>query len=191
MRLFVAIDISDDTRAELSRVRTVLERKLAAAQMPPRVAWVAAENAHVTVRFIGNVSDETGERVRSALASPFDIAPFDVEFAGLGAFPNSRRPRVVWIGAESGADQVAGIADAVNARLDAIIGPGEARPFRAHLTVGRVKEPGKGVDWERALASANARRTPSRIDHVTLYLSRVSSKGPTYTPVITTSLEHG
>lgn len=191
MRLFTAIDLSDETRAELARVRAVLERSLTGVRQPPRVTWVAPEAAHVTVRFIGHVSDEIGERVRAALAAPIGIPSFDVEFGGIGTFPNSRRPRVVWIGARDGADRIAAVADAVNARLEPIVGAGEGRAFRAHLTVGRVKEAGRGVDWDRVLASAGARPTHSRIDHVTLYLSRVSSKGPTYTSVIAAPLEHG
>ena len=183
MRLFVAIDVSDETRAQLGRVREGLEARLAASRKPPRVTWVADTAAHVTVRFIGEVSEDTAEKVKSALAPPFEQRAYDVVFEGVGAFPNARRPRVIWIGAPRGQEETAAIAAAVNARLDPIVGKDEARAFRAHLTVARVKEPAP-FDWDAAFAATPAGRSRSPIDHVTLYQSKTSPKGPTYTALL-------
>lgn len=188
MRLFVAIDISESTRAQLREVRHALERRLAAAGRAPRVTWVADDAAHVTVRFIGEVPDATADRVRAALRTPFAQAPYDLVFSGTGAFPNSRRPRVVWIGALHGHEQSAELAAAVNQRLNPVVGQGEARPFRAHLTVARVKE-SVPFEWDVALRNVKGGRTVSRIDHVTLYQSKTSPKGPTYTALCVTPLE--
>jgi RNA 2',3'-cyclic 3'-phosphodiesterase len=187
VRLFVAIDVSDETRAQLRRVRDALEARLAANRSAPRVTWVTEAAAHVTVRFIGEVSEETADRIRSALSAPIDRRAYLLEFEGLGAFPNTRRPRTIWIGATNGQSETAALASAVNARLDPIIGPGEARDFRAHLTVARVKEQMR-FDWDAALAAIDARRSRSAIDHVTLYQSRTSPKGPTYTALLKTPL---
>jgi RNA 2',3'-cyclic 3'-phosphodiesterase len=187
VRLFVAIDISDDTRRQLREARRALERRLADAGRAPRVTWVAEAAAHVTLRFIGEVPDEIADRIRAALTSPVACPPYVLEFSGVGVFPNSRRPRVVWIGATKGQEETARVAAAVNARLAPILGAGEDRPFRAHLTVGRVKEP-TPFDWDAALATVTASRTASRIDHVTLYQSRTSPEGPTYTALCVTPL---
>jgi 2'-5' RNA ligase len=183
VRLFVAIDVSDETRAQLRRVRERLEQHLAAAPHPPRVSWVADAAAHVTVRFIGEVSDDTAEKVKTTLAAPFAEAAYELHFEGAGAFPNARRPRVIWIGVSRGLTETAAVAAAVNTRLDPVIGAGEERAFRAHLTVGRVKEPAR-FDWDAALAVAKAGRSRSSIDHVTLYQSKTSSKGPAYTALL-------
>jgi 2'-5' RNA ligase len=182
VRLFVAIDVSDETRAQLRRVRDVLEARLAASRQPPRVTWVAEAAAHVTVRFIGEVSEDTAEKVKSALSMPFEQSPYEVHFEGVGAFPNARRPRVVWIGAPRGQEETSALAAAVNARLDPIIGKDEERAFRAHLTVARVKEPAR-FDWDAAFAATNAGRSRSPIDHVTLYQSKTSPTGPAYTAI--------
>lgn len=190
MRLFVAIDISDDTRAQLRRVRDALDRRLAAARRSPRVTWVAEDAAHVTLRFIGEVADETAHQLRAALSAPIPVGPYDLEFSGLGAFPDRRRPRTVWIGATTGQEDTSRLLSALNARLDPIIGTGEARPFRAHLTVGRVKEP-LPFDWTGAFAAVDAGRTRSRIDHVTLYKSDTSPNGPTYTALCVATLLEG
>lgn len=187
MRLFVAIDISEETRTQLRHVREALESQLAGARKPPRVTWVRDEAAHVTLRFIGEVADDVAERVREALGQPFEQPAFDIEWKGVGTF-GGRRPRVVWIGAAAGGDEASALADAVNQRLETIAGPGDDRPFRPHLTIGRVKEPGAGFDWPKAVAAIDAGRTRSRIDRVVLYQSRTSPKGPAYTALTTTAL---
>jgi 2'-5' RNA ligase len=187
VRLFVALDIDRQTRSELRRVRERFERLLASARRAPRVTWVAEDVAHVTLRFIGEVTESTAESIRDVLTDPIPVAPYDLQFAGLGAFPDTRRPRVLWIGASAGSDETAQLAEAMRARLDPVVGPDEPRPFRVHLTVGRVKE-GPPFDWEAAFRSIDVRPTTSRIDHVTLYQSRTSPKGPTYTALCETPL---
>ena len=189
MRLFVAIDVSGETRAQVREVRHTLERQLAAVARPPRVTWVADAAAHVTIRFIGEVSDTTAEAIRAALSLPIAVEPYDLVFSGAGTFPNNRRPRVVWLGAGAGQEQTARVAAAVNERLDPILGRGEDRPFRAHLTVGRVKEP-VPFDWEAALSTIARGSTVSHIDHVTLYRSTTAPEGPTYTALSVTPLDH-
>jgi RNA 2',3'-cyclic 3'-phosphodiesterase len=187
VRLFVAIDVSGETRAQLRRVRAALESRLVAGRKAPRVTWVGEAAAHVTLRFIGEVSEDTAEKIRSALAPRFDAGAYELEFQDVGAFPNSRRPRVIWIGATRGQEQTAALAAEVNSRLDPIIGAGEARDFRAHLTVARVKEQTR-FDWDTALTVVHARRSLSAIDHVTLYQSKTSPNGPTYTALLKTPL---
>ena len=180
MRLFVAIDIDEQTRAQLASVRAAVQAVLDQSSIPPRVTWVKDESAHVTLRFIGNTSEAVAIQIQEALMKRWPVAPFDVRWEQIGAFPGGRRPRVVWIGPGS-ANQVATLARLVNERLDPLIGPGETRPFTPHLTLGRVKESGVGVDWARALGAAAWVPTTTRVDHVTLYSSRLSPKGPTYT----------
>jgi RNA 2',3'-cyclic 3'-phosphodiesterase len=181
MRLFVAADIDDETRAQLASVREAIQHALDRAAIVPRVGWVKDESAHVTLRFIGEVSDTIGESVQEALRQPLPGDAFEVQWSRVGTFPGGRNPRVVWVGCSRGADELAALAMAVDARLAPIVGPIESRPFKAHLTIGRVKEPGKGADWTQALAAASFAPTVTRVDHATLYLSKTSPKGPIYT----------
>jgi 2'-5' RNA ligase len=185
VRLFVAIDVSHETRAQLRRVREQLAQQFATVARPPRVTWVADEAAHVTIRFIGEVSDSVAERVRAAMAPSLTGPAYTIGFSDVGVFPTGSRPRVVWIGANRGHEETAALAAAVNQRLDPIVGAGESRPFRAHLTLARVKEP-RPFDWSAALATIDSGHTRSLVDHVTLYQSRTSPAGPTYTPLCTT-----
>jgi 2'-5' RNA ligase len=186
VRLFVALDVSAETRAQLRRVREAIEPKLQ-GKNAPRLTWVAEPNAHVTLQFIGEVGPDVGERVRAALSPPIRQQPFEIAFAGLGVFPNSRRPRVVWIGASETSGATSTLAGAVRNRLEPIVGRGEERDFRPHLTIARVKEAGR-FDWDGVLSGVDAGGSVVLVDHVTLYQSRTSPHGPTYTALATTPL---
>jgi RNA 2',3'-cyclic 3'-phosphodiesterase len=188
MRLFVAADISDDTRREFRRVREQLEPRLAAARVPPRLVWVADEAAHVTLRFIGQAADDQVARIESALAIPIEQAAFALSWRTLGTFPSGRSPRVVWLGTSDEVAPSRGLAAIVNARLDPIVGAAEDRPYTPHVTLARVKDPGRGVEWSKALAGVAVEPTVSRVEHITLYESRVTSRGSTYTVRMRTPL---
>lgn len=181
MRLFVAADLSSETRRELRRVRNQLQPRLDAARVPPRLMWVADEAAHITLRFLGSVPDEHVPAIEAALQAPIDLASFTLSFQTVGAFPSGRSPRVVWLGPTDGIEPMRRLAALVNARVTPIAGPAEDRPYSPHVTLARVKDPGRGVGWTRALASVTVESTLSRIDHVTLYQSHVTANGSTYT----------
>lgn len=195
VRLFVAVDVSEETRAELRRLRGLIESAIAEARVLPRVTWVKDDSAHVTVRFVGEVSDECGAALAAALGQGFDVPPFDVRWETIGTFPGGRSPRSIWVGATSGAKHLDALAERVDDRLTPIIrglrelrDTSKVRPFKAHLTLARIKEPGNGVHWPQVLASARPTGTTTRVEHVTLYRSHLSSKGPTYTALCQASL---
>jgi 2'-5' RNA ligase len=187
MRLFVAADVGDRAKAHIRAIREQLIPALAASRRAPRVTWVKEDAAHVTLRFIGEVSDDCAAQIETALSPDFAVGPFEVRWDCVGTFPGGRSPRVLWIGA-SGDEKLAELAELVEARLLAIVGPGESRPFKAHLTVGRIKEPGRFV-WAEAISRLPFEPSVTRVDHVTLYRSRLSPKGPTYTEMLRTPLK--
>ena len=183
MRLFVAIDIDEQTRAQLAQARESIARIVSSGPQPPRITWVREEAAHVTLRFIGETPDAQVSAIQDALAPRFPLAPFEVEWHTLGTFPAGRHPRVVWVGPTRGAETLQHLAAEVNDRLRAVVGPPESRPFSPHVTLGRIKEPGRGADWRKSLETTEWRPTVTTVDHVTLYASRLSPKGATYTAV--------
>ena len=187
MRLFVAADVGDRAKAHIRAIREQLIPALAASRRAPRVTWVKEDASHVTLRFIGEVSDDCAAQVETALSPDFAVGPFEVRWDCVGTFPGGRSPRVLWIGA-SGDEKLAELAELVEARLLAIVGPGESRPFKAHLTVGRIKDPGRFV-WVEAVSRLHLEPSVTRVDHVTLYRSRLSPKGPTYTEMLRTPLK--
>lgn len=185
MRVFVAVETSVATRAALRALRAQLEPALSSPR-PARVTWVNPDLAHVTLRFVGEVADGLAPALVSALGPAIPIAPFDVRFDRLGSFPGARRPQTIWLGAsaDSGLGVLAGL---VNDRLTPLVGPGDARPFRAHVTVARVRDPG-GVRWPSILATVAAEATITPVTDVRLMRSALSPRGPIYTELARTAL---
>lgn len=183
MRLFIAVEIDRAVREAAvdiaDRVRRCIEaggRRLA----PAGATWVKADNLHLTLRFLGEVDDALAEGVREAIAAPFGGEPFDLELAGLGLFPPSGRPRVLWIGATEGGPRLVQLAGEVESRMEALGFEREARPFRGHLTLARFREPA-AVEVRREAETENATAGRSKVHEVVLFQSRLSPKGPTYT----------
>ena len=188
-RVFVAVDVGDAVRREVTRVVTTLTGKLEAVKAPPKVVWVKPASLHVTIRFLGGVEWPEVERIQALLAPPIDMAPFDLEWRGLGTFPNNKQPRALWLGVINGAAPLAQLEAEVSRRL----AQGSAvelvdRAFLPHLTIGRVKMAGAGVDWPKLLQSAEVKHASSRVNRVTLYRSELSQSGPNYTGLVSAPL---
>jgi 2'-5' RNA ligase len=136
VRLFVAVDPGE-------RFRDELDTRLDAWRERLRIAWVRPENWHLTLLFLGDWPADRLPALRDAL---LDEAPahraFAVACGGVGAFPNLRSPRVLFLHLESGG-ALERLAAGVRSRVAAAIpdGPRDEKPFRAHLTLARVKRP--------------------------------------------------
>ena len=117
------------------------------------VAWVAPANLHVTLKFLGQVDEARAPAVADALRSASARhRAFDLALRGLGAFPSPTRPRVLWAGLEDDAGALAALADAIDACCGELGFPRETRPFAAHVTLGRVREPTRRPQLGEALA---------------------------------------
>jgi 2'-5' RNA ligase len=130
MRLFVALDVPDETRESLAELIARLKAKC------PLAKWVRPDAMHVTLKFIGNTDDENLPAIRQALANIRDFAPVELRFRSLGFFPNERRPRVMWCGVET-SPNTAQLAAEVDRALIPMGIEREARAFTPHLTLAR------------------------------------------------------
>ncbi len=174
MRLFLAITLPEAMQSAIAR--EVAPARAAA----PAVRWVRPELMHLTVKFLGERPEEDEARVaRATRAALAPLPPFEVTVGGTGAFPNFRRPRVVWLGMHP-PTPLAGLAR----RLDAALAPlgvtPETRPFRAHVTLGRVAD---GVPRQQVAALERALRAvratwPLAIREVALMRSTLGAGGP-------------
>jgi RNA 2',3'-cyclic 3'-phosphodiesterase len=135
MRLFVALDVPEETRDALEALIAQLSRKC------PSARWVRRESMHITLKFIGHTGEENLAAIQEALAESHSSSPVEMHFHGLGFFPNERRPRVFWCGVEASpnAAQLAVEMDRAFTRIG--VEP-EKRPFTPHLTLARFKEDG-------------------------------------------------
>jgi 2'-5' RNA ligase len=135
MRTFVAVDIPARLRDRIAgQIETFKARALP-------IKWVAHSNLHITLKFLGEITESTGETVVPLLREiAAHAAPFSVILRNAGCFPGPRRPRVIWIGVERGADELTALARLVETSLTQCGFPREDR-FHPHVTIGRVKRP--------------------------------------------------
>jgi len=149
VRLFFAIELSDALRVSLDHAIAPLR----AAE--PGLAWVPPEKLHLTMKFLGETSEGDAERlVAAANLVAARHRPLEMTLGGVGAFPNFRRARVVWIGVESEPR-----LELLHHDLEVACGDAgfevEGRPFRPHITLARVRTP---LPIERARPFARAAR---------------------------------
>jgi 2'-5' RNA ligase len=187
MRLFLAVDVDDGTRAAAGAAIDRLRRTLSSGK-DRDVKWVPPENLHLTLHFLGEVQEGRAEMLRVAQQTPLDQPPFDLRFGTVGTFPPTGSTRVIWIDIVSGNDMLARVYDELGARLRGLGFETEVRPFRAHLTVGRFRVPARAEVRRALLDTRIADVGACRVDHVTLYQSRLSPRGPTYIALERTAL---
>jgi RNA 2',3'-cyclic 3'-phosphodiesterase len=181
-RLFIAVDLDEDARSGVADIVTRLAERLRDDRAVGRISWVRPAHLHLTLRFLGDVDEAGLPAIQQAIALPLATAGFDMSLEGLGMFPPAGRPRVVWLGVQDGRAELEALFREVEGRLQSAAFPREARPFQAHLTVGRFRNAAKRPDIEAA-GVGKVSIGPCRVDHVTLYESRLSSAGPTYSVV--------
>lgn len=134
VRTFLAIPFP----AEIIEAAQKIIRELAVSL--PRVHWCRPESMHLTLRFFGELPEESLENIGEVMLSVVRLhSPFPMTISGLGAFPSSARPRVVWLGIRDG-QSLATFQTALEGGLDHAGFPPEDRPFSPHLTLGRCRE---------------------------------------------------
>ena len=162
-RLFVGVPVDEATRLALMRQ---LPRNLPGKQPPP-------ENWHLTLRFLGSTDASRRDMIIERLASTRLGPPFDLSFDRLGAFPSSGRAQVLWIGTASGHDRLESVARKVEEISRSVGFDAEHRPFTAHLTVSRMREP---LSVAAILSRARPIQVTMRVEEINLYRSQ--SGGP-------------
>jgi 2'-5' RNA ligase len=181
MRCFVAVDVSPAVRERLAAVQATLRKDAAEAD----VRWADPGRIHLTLKFLGEVPDAQVPAVRAAVeAAAGGSGPIRLDARGVGAFPNARRPRVVWAGVTGDVDGLVRLAAAVEATVARLGYPAEARPFRAHLTLGRVRSPRVPASLVTAMAEAASVELGSwSVPDVVLYRSHLRPTGAVYEPL--------
>jgi 2'-5' RNA ligase len=175
VRTFIAIPLSEELKRAIGRV----QRELADAL--PEMRWVKPETIHLTLAFLGDISQDSLENVASSMLSIGDLfAPFEVRVAGLGAFPSPARPRVVWLGLEECAPLLQ-LQAVLTEKLVSAGLPGDNRPFTPHLTLGRTRHRAPAADrvFERYQAVPIGTLA---VNNIVLFESRLQSGGAVHLP---------
>lgn len=176
MRTFVAILISEGLRQKIASVQDEL------IKAAPAVKWVAQDNFHITVKFLGGVESSRIDTVIKAIAEAVEeIKPFEIEIGGVGAFPSPNRPKTVWVGVTKESGMLAEVAKLVEDALEKLGFERENRPFRSHITVGRVKDDRDARELGPAIKNAEAEQLgPLMVNSVAVMKSDLRREGPVY-----------
>jgi len=181
MRAFIAIQLPPEIHAKLSQISRQLRDPL--KDIPIR--WVQPESIHLTLKFLGQVSQPNMDLLKNVLiAEASRFSPFQINIGKLGAFPNPRRPRVIWIGVES-PPELKTLQRNIDQHTQRLGYPGEDRPFSAHLTLARIARNASTADQQKmgeVLANANVGLGGTTIvQAVNLYKSDLKPGGAVYT----------
>ncbi len=177
LRTFVAVEISEPIRAAAEDLVASLSATAA------NVKWVEPHNLHVSLKFLGEVSQrEIVDVCRAVERGAKAIDPFTLEIRGAGAFPTAARPRTVWIGAGEGADKMIVLHDRVETALAELGYREEHRRFQSHLTIGRVRGAGPGIAELGHLLQQHADDILGSVEvrKATVFCSTLTSDGPIY-----------
>jgi 2'-5' RNA ligase len=177
IRTFIAIELPEATREALARVQEQLKQSRAG------VRWLNPGAIHLTLKFLGDIDPAQVEDLAAAMAQAVQSEPpLNLSAGGLGAFPNNRNPRVVWIGIIGEVERLVRIQARLEKALAPLGFPREERPFRPHLTLGRVKERRRLRELTEAMASLALPGFNSfDVREIILYKSDLRPTGAIYT----------
>ena len=175
IRTFLAVELAPGVRKTLAGWQAQLAAAASAA------AWVSPDHLHLTLAFLGDVNDRDVFAVcRAAQTAVKSLPRFEIAVAGVGGFPNDRRPKTLWAGVRDGAESVIALQAALADRLEADgFYRREHRPFAPHITLGRLKADGDApFAWPPAGRGWAAGVTAVR--EVVVFSSTLRAEGPEY-----------
>jgi 2'-5' RNA ligase len=187
LRAFIAVEIPLEIRQDVQHATSNLRRDTASL-----IRWVAVENMHLTLKFLGDIPSANVEVLTQMIHTEADsFNCFDVSLTGIGSFPSSKRPRVIYIGIQAPAALEAFQRQLESATHRLGYTAGE-RAFAPHLTIGRVRQ-NIPVDDQQRIRSALEESTidslgTASVNSVHLYKSDLKPTGPLYTKLFSAHL---
>ena len=177
IRSFIAIELPDKVRRVLDQVQKHLRDSVTG------VRWVQPESIHLTLKFLGSILPEQVAAISAAVGEVAHGEPLlALNVSGIGAFPNARRPRVIWVGIVGEVERLGRLQTRLESALESLGFQREERPFRPHLTLGRVKDPRRPPDLTRALAETTVPASnPFDVREILVYKSDLRPTGAIYT----------
>jgi 2'-5' RNA ligase len=179
IRSFIAVDLSETARGQIEELIRELKKSDAS------VGWARVEGIHLTLKFLGNVAPDAIEQMKPVLAEiACETDPIHIEPVGCGAFPTIKQPRVVWVGLRGEGAPLAKLQKRVEEAMVTFGFEPENRPFKPHLTVGRVKGRQRILALQQILLDhRDFRAEPFDVTELVLYKSELRPDGARYTPL--------
>ena len=170
IRAFISVSLGGEVRSALSAILQQVE-----AAGAPGVRLIRPESIHLTLKFLGDTSSSRINAVKAAVEQAVrEEQAFDLTLGRPGVFPSSRSPRVLWVGLDGDLDRLADLQRRLEEAAERVGFATEARRFKPHLTIGRVRERADPDRTRPAVEALFAAEIPAniRIDVRTVHLMR-------------------
>lgn len=190
IRSFIAIELPEEVRGGLARLRNELKRN-----EHKFVKWVNPDGLHLTLKFLGNIPSKRVTEIINVIEEVTQgVSAFHLEISGLGAFPSLRQARVFWVGIGGEVDKLSKLQQNIDSALAVLGFTKEERPFVPHLTLARLR-PGASPLERRSFGELVDPTIFEDIYHieveaVSLMRSQLTPAGAVYTRLSTVELEH-
>jgi len=190
IRSFIAIQLPEEVREGLARLRKELER-----DEHKFVKWVAPGGIHLTLKFLGNIPSKRVTEITEAIAEAAQgISPFHLEISGLGAFPSLRQARVFWVGIGGEAEKLSMLQQNIDSALAVQGFAQEERSFVPHLTLARIRQGASPLDrrsfGELVDSTIFEDKYHIEVEAISLMRSQLTPAGAIYTCLSVVGLGH-
>jgi len=140
IRSFLALEPPEEILREIRQVQNRLKKMIHGD-----VRWIRPESIHLTLKFFGDISENAVANISAVTEkAAAAVRPFELAIGGAGVFPDMNRPRIIWLGMNGDVARLVAFQNELEQTLQGMGFPREERPFRPHLTLGRIKAP-KGM----------------------------------------------
>ena len=190
IRSFIAIELPEEAKEGLARLRKELDR-----DGHKFVKWVDPGGIHLTLKFLGNIPSNRVTEITEAMGKAAQgISPFHLESSGLGVFPNLKQVRVFWVGISGELDKLSKLQQNIDSALAALGFAKEERPFVPHLTLARIREGASSSErrsfGELVGSTIFEDRYPVKVEAISLMRSQLTPAGAIYTCLSVVGLGH-
>ena len=181
VRCFVSVGISAEAREQLIGAVERIRREI-----PQGIQWARPDGMHLTLKFLGDIpADEVPPLLDCLVPVASNATPFPLALAGLGMFPNRRKPRVLWAGVTGNLDALSGLQQSAENAINALGHPPERRPFRPHITLGRPRRSVSDSQLERIGRVVSGVSSPApvswQVESIEVMQSELHPSGARYT----------
>ncbi len=188
LRAFIALELPPPLQRAIEKQTFRLRQ----ATGDEAIRWIPAHNLHLTLKFLGNIATSHLDFLKQMLVQAANLhSPFDLQIGGIGSFPNSKLPRVLWVGIHA-PPELAALQKTIEAGAVRLGYERDDRPFSPHLTLGRVRQRIDAASLRKIRAALEGIQIGSigaaRIDSVHLFRSELRHEGSVYTKLFSAPL---
>ena len=178
IRAFLAIEPPEDILRKISGLQEKLKREISG-----RISWTRPHGQHLTLKFCGDISAEDVKNICAVVQKhTASEASLNLKIEKLGVFPAARRPRVLWCGTTGDVEKLFALQKKMDGDFAKIGFPAEDRPFRAHLTLARIKDLRELTGISEALTKYSSFTAGGFVcRNLALFQSNLSAQGAIYT----------